>query len=367
MSNYLLAFTIGHFKVVSAKTSRGINVQTIAEPYLEKYLAESAKISANCIDAMEGLVKVNFPWGKLDNVEMIHMGQSGAMENIGLIIYKKSLSLLPIATPAHDRLNQMAIMCHETAHQWFGDLVTADHWGLEFLHESFASFFQARTVQEFKKEKAEHELLETDIVLAREMGLYAAQASNHGVVSDQSYFDGVTYLAGGAILRMIERMLGTADFFSALTNYLKNNQFGNADDNALITEFENVKNNQNLCGNLEMRTVMADFLKNPHHPIVFVFIEDGYYKFYQDSDPISVWTVPIFAYNLRTGEESIGYSLVNQSTCPEKWLKADDPYIFNYKSTSFARFRYNINVLNSIISSNLSNLDDSTLLGLIFG
>lgn len=34
-----------------------------------------------------------------------------------------------------------SILCHEIAHQWFGNLVTADKWGDLFLHESFATFF----------------------------------------------------------------------------------------------------------------------------------------------------------------------------------------------------------------------------------
>jgi aminopeptidase N len=361
MSTYLLAFTIGRFKAVSAQTSRGITVQTIAEPYLEKYLADSAKISANCIDAMEGLINISFPWSKLDNVEMLQMGHFSAMENTGLIIYTRFLSQLPIMTPAHKKINQMITMCHETSHQWFGDLVTADHWGLEFLHESLATYFENRAIQQFRSEK---ELFENLMVLNKDTGLYSSKNIDHAVVSDKAYFDDVTYLSGGSIIRMFERLLGSDDFFAALTNYLKNNKFGNADEISLISEFEKAKNNQNLCGNLEMRTIMTDFLRKPHHPVIFVSTVDGYYQFDQTQGD-NVWTVPIFAYNLRTGEELVGYSLVNGSTCPDKWLKANDPYIFNYKSTTFARFRYDTNIINAILASNLGKLDDSTLLGLL--
>uniref|UniRef100_A0A1I7SPP0 Peptidase_M1 domain-containing protein n=1 Tax=Bursaphelenchus xylophilus TaxID=6326 RepID=A0A1I7SPP0_BURXY len=70
------------------------------------------------------------------------MGSSSAMENWGLIVYTRFLSQHPFATPATARYTKRSLMCHEIAHQWFGDLVTADHWGQEFLHESFAAYFQ---------------------------------------------------------------------------------------------------------------------------------------------------------------------------------------------------------------------------------
>lgn len=79
MSSYLLAFVIGHFKSAASKTSRGVDVRTISDPYLQSYLSTSAKIGADCIDAMEGLVKIDYPWGKLDNVEMLEMGHSSGL------------------------------------------------------------------------------------------------------------------------------------------------------------------------------------------------------------------------------------------------------------------------------------------------
>lgn len=33
------------------------------------------------------------------------------------------------------------VMCHELAHQWFGDLVTTAWWDDLFLNEGFADYF----------------------------------------------------------------------------------------------------------------------------------------------------------------------------------------------------------------------------------
>lgn len=35
-----------------------------------------------------------------------------------------------------------AVLTHEIAHIWFGDVVTCDWWGVTWLNEGFARFFQ---------------------------------------------------------------------------------------------------------------------------------------------------------------------------------------------------------------------------------
>lgn len=64
-----------------------------------------------------------------------------------------------------------------------------------------------------------------------------------------------------------------------------------------------MRNGQDLCGNLGIRTVMADFLKNPHYPIIEVYSDGEYYRFDQYSsgqDVQPVWSIPVFALNLKT-------------------------------------------------------------------
>lgn len=48
------------------------------------------------------------------------------------------------------KFDNIQSLCHFVAHQWFGNMVTVDKWGLEFLHEGFAAFFQNQAIAEFK-------------------------------------------------------------------------------------------------------------------------------------------------------------------------------------------------------------------------
>ncbi|KAI6189437.1 Thyrotropin-releasing hormone-degrading ectoenzyme [Aphelenchoides bicaudatus] len=83
------------------------------------------------------------------------------------------------------------------------------------------------------------------------------------------------------------------------------------------------------------------------------------------TDSTANWTIPIFAYNLRTGEESVGYLLEDGKTCPENWVNASDSYIFNHKSSTFARVTYSETLWEQFLKMDTTKIDDTTLLGLI--
>lgn len=68
---------------------------------------------------------------------------SGAMENWGLVSYREAYLLWDEDESSNSYKKSIAaVVAHEFAHSWFGNLVTCQWWDYIFLNEAFARYFQ---------------------------------------------------------------------------------------------------------------------------------------------------------------------------------------------------------------------------------
>ncbi|MGE3178802.1 MAG: M1 family metallopeptidase, partial [Vicinamibacterales bacterium] len=145
---YLFAFAAGRFQVETA--TRG------GRPFRMYHReTDAAKVARNrdaifdlhasALSWLEDYTGIPYPFGKFDFV-LIPSFQFSGMEHPGAILYNATTLLLDESATENQMLNRASTISHETAHMWFGDLVTMRWFDDVWMKEVFANFMAAKIV-----------------------------------------------------------------------------------------------------------------------------------------------------------------------------------------------------------------------------
>lgn len=245
MPTYLVAFAIGDLDVVEWKPipatdvrAREIPLRGIATKGKGKKLTYALENTKDILNSLEEYFQIPYPYAKLDIVAVPDFN-FGAMENVGLIIYREQLLLFDDTISLDQKRAYMNVHAHELAHQWFGNLVTPVWWDDIWLNEAFATWMaHVSNNNIYPEQKFRQTLLERSLGAMRQDSLINARqirqpiASNHDI---QSAFDGITYSKGGGVLSMIESFMTPEEFRAGIQHYMKKHEFGTATANDFIT------------------------------------------------------------------------------------------------------------------------------------
>jgi aminopeptidase N len=134
----------------------------------------------------------------------------------------------------HGAYNQQ-IICHELAHQWFGDLVTCADFGHIWLNEGFATWSEALWRELSEGPEAYHE----EMADARYLGpgtIFVYDPDNVGSIFNYH----LSYRKASWVPHMLRHMLGDEDFFTAIRLYLDTHAHGSATTEQFQEVFEDV-------------------------------------------------------------------------------------------------------------------------------
>ncbi len=156
------------------------------------------------------------------------------------------------------------IIAHELAHQWFGDLVTCADFGHIWLNEGFATWSEAYW-REINESVAAYHLEMADARFLGPGTIFVEDPSNPWVIFDYD----LTYRKASWIPHMLRHVLGEADFFTAVNQYLDTYAHSSATTEQFQAVFEDVSG-------LDLTAFFQQWIYGDYYPI---------YDFSWDSAP----------------------------------------------------------------------------------
>lgn len=120
----------------------------------------------------------------------------------------------------------IAVIGHELAHQWFGNLVTPSWWSDIWLNEGFASYMEYLAIEKIAPQcKPMDQFVISEV---QDVFQLDALATSHKISVEvdnpeeiTSIFDRISYGKGSTIIRMMSHFLTSQVFRSGLSKYLK--------------------------------------------------------------------------------------------------------------------------------------------------
>jgi puromycin-sensitive aminopeptidase len=234
MSTYLLAFAVGDLRSIEQRAEDGTLIRVWATRGKEEQGRFALETSVRLLAYFNQYFGIPYPLPKLDHLAIPDFA-AGAMENWGAITYRETTLLVdPQNSSAGTRQTVAAIVAHEMAHMWFGDLVTMAWWNDLWLNESFASWMGDKATDHLFPEWemwTQFVTYDTNRALGLD-GLRNSHPIDQEVKNPAEIgqlFDAISYSKGASILRMLEHFLGAEAFQRGLHNYLSQHKYANAE------------------------------------------------------------------------------------------------------------------------------------------
>jgi aminopeptidase N len=292
ISSYLFAFAAGKF----LKTSREVNGRNMTMYYRE---TDSVKVKNNAGEVfdlhgkslawLEAYTSIDYPFDKFDFV-LIPSFQYGGMEHPGSIFYNESSLFLDDKASVNRKMGRASLIAHETAHMWFGDLVTMDWFNDVWMKEVFANFMAAKIVQPSFPE-VDHNLR---FLLAHYPSAYEVDRSGGAnpilqplgnLKNAGTLYGPIIYQKAPVVMRHLERKTGESLMRESLSEYLRLYSYKNAKWDDLISIIDAKTED-------DIETWSNVWVKTPGMP-EYVWNADGTIRQQRDTVSNRSWQQPL--------------------------------------------------------------------------
>ena len=291
LPTYLYSFVAGNFQEKTA-LREGRPMRVLYRETAPDKVAQIDQIfdeAAQALNWMEGYTGIACPFKEYGMV-VLPGYQFGGMEHPGAIQFNDRRIFLEKNATQEEKAARLELIAHETAHLWFGDLVSLkwfeDVWAKEVLANFMAAKITRRTFS-----RIDHELnfLKTyqnrAIAIDRTDGTHPIAQELGNLNHAGLLYDNIIYDKAPVMMRMLEEVMGAPEMQSGLQKYLHSHLFGNASWDDLVTALDEAAPSANV------RQFSEVWVKQKGMPTIHTAYKDGNIVITQ-SDPYhkgNVW------------------------------------------------------------------------------
>lgn len=363
ISTYLFAFAAGTFR----ETQHRIGDRTMRMLYREsdslkvlRNAPEVFRLHSNALDWMESYTQIDYPFQKFD-FALIPTFQYGGMEHPGAIFYRESTLFLNESATLNDKLRRAGLISHETAHIWFGDLVTMQWFDDVWAKEVFANFMADKIVNpnfpwihhDLKFLMRHHPAA---YAVDRTAGANAIKQPLRNLSEAGMLYGGIIYNKAPIMMRHLEQMLGEDDFREGMRTYLRDHRYGNADWRDLVSIL-------NTYTHTDLDGWSRSWIESPGMPVYTYDREQNTIRQSSSLEDGSLWVQELHPLTWTNGQVSSTEVTISG---PDAEMAADgDLVLLNGKGTEYGGFIFDAQSI-STLSRSIHTIPDRYLKGKIW-
>ncbi len=344
MCTYLLFFGVGDFEIIDDGQTDP-HVRVITTPGKTQYGGFALDWGRKSLEFGGAYTGIPFPLTQCDYIAVPDFA-FGAMENYGAITFRENAMLVyPDATSQQQQVQIAKVIAHETAHMWFGDLVSPDQWKYIWLNESFATYFNFVIPDHYQPEWRLWDEFYTDTVLP---GMERDELQNTVPIElpegEEVNIDAssapIIYNKGAAVIRMLATYLGEARLKQGITHFLDRYRFACANSAQYWKAFEEATGEP-------VSEFAASRVYQPGYPLVSVRRDGDTLRLSQERFIVSGghsdqrWIIPMeIALYFADGRQKILKHTLSTVEGTLKLPAGVEAYKFNAGQCGFYRVKY---------------------------
>ena len=268
LSTYLVAFAAGPWvKYDAASGGRTLHLYARRSRSREVDADSLLELSSRALQWMEGYFGRPYPFEKFDLL-LAPAFPFGGMEHPGLVMYNEDRFIFRDRPTVTRRIGRFSTILHETAHQWFGDLVTMRWFDDLWLKEGFATYMGAKALAELEPAAgAWRTFYQSNKPAAYAVDQTAGTTSLWQPLDNldqaKSAYGAIVYNKAPSVLKQLNYLVGDDAFRRGVRAFLTTHAYANATWQQLLDAIGS-------AGARPMEAFGENFMKRPGVPIVDV-------------------------------------------------------------------------------------------------